>query len=132
MGIFCSALFCSGLILSDVGQAKQSAAETKAAAASGPVKLDLASVKAVVKSKMLEVQQCYTDLIIEGMAKAGSVAVTWNIDDQGAVTDLTISKNTSNDQALGGCVTEKVKNWIFPAAESGETFSASYTFKFGT
>ncbi|MBC7369943.1 MAG: AgmX/PglI C-terminal domain-containing protein [Bdellovibrionaceae bacterium] len=102
------------------------------AKSSGPTKLDTASVKALVKSKMLEVQKCYTDLIIEGMAKAGTVAVTWKIDDQGAVQELTITNNTAKDQALGGCVTEKVQNWIFPAAEAGQTFSASYTFKFGS
>jgi hypothetical protein len=98
---------------------------------SGPEKLNITSVRQVVKSKMLEVQKCYTDLIIEGMAKSGSVAVTWDIDDKGTVQNLTIKENTAKDQALGGCVTEKVQGWIFPPAEEGKTFLATYTFKFG-
>ncbi len=100
--------------------------------AKAPAKqLNLAVVKQVVKSKLLEVQQCYTDLIIEGMAKAGSVAVAWDIDDKGTVQSLMVKENTSGDQALAGCVTEKVQNWVFPPAEPEKTFAATYTFKFG-
>ncbi|RYZ63404.1 MAG: AgmX/PglI C-terminal domain-containing protein [Proteobacteria bacterium] len=66
------------------------------------------------------------------MAKAGSVSVTWKIDDQGAVQELQVTSNTAKDQALGGCVTEKVQNWVFPAAEAGQSFPATYTFKFGS
>lgn len=100
--------------------------------AKAPAKqLNLAAVKQVVKSKLLEVQKCYTDLIIEGMAKAGTVIVAWDIDDKGVVQNLTIKENTSGDQALAGCVTEKVQNWVFPPAEPEMTFAATYSFKFG-
>jgi len=126
-GIFSAVLLFAGLILSNEGLAKENATKGEGVAA----KLNITSVKALVKSKMLEVQQCYTDLIIEGMAKSGSVAVTWDIDDKGTVQNLVIKDNTAKDQALGGCVTEKVQNWVFTPAEEGKTFSASYTFKFG-
>lgn len=94
-------------------------------------KLNLAAVKKVIKAKLLEVQKCYTDLIIEGMAKAGSVVVTWEIDDKGGVGNLMVKENTANDSALAGCVTEKMQTWTFPPAENGKIFAATYTFKFG-
>jgi hypothetical protein len=124
-GILKIVLLFAGLLALSVGQAKASGKKESSD------KLSMVSVRQVVKSHLLEVQKCYTDLIIEGMAKKGKVVVTWDIDDKGAVQNLTVKENTSNDQAVAGCVTEKVPNWPFMAAESGKTFPAEYQFKFG-
>jgi len=106
-------------------------ASAKAKSESGPTKLTLNAVKQVVRSHLQDVQKCYTDLIIEGMATKGKVTAQWEIDDKGAVQNLTIKENTSKDPALEGCVTERVVNWTFPPAEAGATFPVSYPFQFG-
>ncbi|MGZ3797344.1 MAG: AgmX/PglI C-terminal domain-containing protein [Pseudobdellovibrionaceae bacterium] len=93
--------------------------------------LDLSVVRQVVHSHLQEVQKCYTDLIIEGMATKGKVTATWDIDDKGKVQNLAIKENTSKDPALEGCVTERVVNWTFPEAAVGKTFPVSYPFQFG-
>lgn len=93
--------------------------------------LDNNAVRKVVRSHLQEVQKCYTDLIIEGMAAKGKVTATWDIDDKGTVQNLKIKENTSDSQALEGCVTERVVNWTFPAAKEGETFPVTYPFQFG-
>lgn len=93
--------------------------------------LDISAVRKVVRSHLQEVQKCYTDLIIEGMAAKGKVTATWDIDDKGAVQNLKVKENTSDSQALEGCVTERVANWTFPAAKEGETFPVTYPFQFG-
>lgn len=123
-GIFKRLLFFSSLLLC-------LEASAKAKKESGPAKLDLNSVKKVVRERLQEVQKCYTDLIIEGMATKGKVTAQWDIDDKGAVQNLTIKENTSKDPALEGCVTERVVNWTFPPAEAGKTFPVSYPFQFG-
>jgi len=93
--------------------------------------LNMAVVRMVVRSQLQEVQKCYTDLIIEGMAAKGKVVATWQINDQGKVQNIQIVENTSKDPALEGCVTERVINWVFPAADPGTSFEVSYPFQFG-
>lgn len=124
-GISVMVLFFSMSLLSFEGHAKT---HSKEAASGG---LSLEAVRKVVKAKLQDVQKCYTDLIIEGMASKGKVTATWDIDDKGSVQNLTIKENTSQNQALEGCVTERVVNWTFPAAEAGKTFPVSYPFQFG-
>lgn len=124
-GILKRLLFFSSLLLC------LEASANKAKKESGPAKLDLNSVKQVVREHLHDVQKCYTDLIIEGMATKGKVTAQWDIDDKGAVQNLTIKENTSKDPALEGCVTERVVNWTFPAAEAGKTFPVAYPFQFG-
>jgi inosine-uridine nucleoside N-ribohydrolase len=124
-GILKRLLFFSTLLLCLEASAKAKK-ESKGAA-----KLDLSAVKQVVHSHLRDVQKCYTDLIIEGMATKGKVTAQWDIDDKGAVQNLSIKENTSKDQALEGCVTERVVNWTFPPAEPGKTFPVSYPFQFG-
>lgn len=123
-GILKKVLFFSSLFLSVEAFAK---AKKESA---GADKLDLSAVRSVVRSHLQEVQKCYTDLIIEGMASKGKVTASWEIDDTGAVKNLEIKGNTSKSQALEGCVTEKVVNWTFPPAEVGKTFPVSYPFEF--
>lgn len=123
-GILLKVLFFSSLLLSVEAFAKAK----KESASAG--KLDLNAVKAVVRAHLPEVQKCYTDLIIEGMAAKGKVTATWEIDDKGAVKNLEVKENTSKSQALEGCVTEKVGNWTFPPAEAEKTFPVSYPFEF--
>jgi inosine-uridine nucleoside N-ribohydrolase len=128
-GIFKSVLFIVSLLLclETFSKAENKNKTDKKSAKS----LDLNAVRVVVHSHLEEVQKCYTDLIIEGMAAKGKVMAGWDIDDKGSVQNLVIKANTSKDQALEGCVTEKVINWTFPAAEAGKTFSVSYPFQFG-
>ncbi|WP_413290568.1 AgmX/PglI C-terminal domain-containing protein [Bdellovibrio sp. HCB337] len=123
-GISATVLFFAISLLSYEGLAKTNKKEV-----SGGV--DLAAVRKVVKQKLQEVQKCYTDLIIEGMASKGKVTASWDIDDKGVVQNLAIKENTSKNPALEGCVTERVVNWTFPAAEAGKTFPVSYPFQFG-
>ena len=130
-GILKRLLFFSSLLLCISSLSLEASAKTKKESA-GPEKLNLNSVKQVVRSHLTEVQKCYTDLIIEGMATKGKVTAQWDIDDKGAVQNLTIKDNTSKDQALEGCVTERVINWTFPPAEEGKTFPVTYPFVFGS
>lgn len=92
--------------------------------------LDINVVRRVVRTNLAQVQRCYTDLIIEGMATKGKVIASWEIDDKGAVQNIQITENTSNDPALEGCVTERVVNWTFPPAKPGSTFQVAYPFQF--
>lgn len=121
-------LFMTSLLLSFEALAKAEK-KSEAKAAKG---LDLNAVRGVVQSQLQEVQRCYTDLIIEGMATKGKVTATWDIDDQGRVQNLGIKENTAKDPALEGCVTERVIHWTFPPADSGKTFPVSYPFQFGS
>lgn len=123
-GISLVVLFFSMSLLSFEGHAKSH----KKKEASG---LSLEAVRKVVREKLAEVQKCYTDLIIEGMASKGKVTATWDIDDKGAVRNMAIKENTSENPALEGCVTERVVHWNFPAAEAGKSFPVSYPFQFG-
>lgn len=125
-GISMMVLLFSMSLVGFEGHAKTN--KKDAAASAG---LTLESVRKVVKAKITEVQKCYTDLIIEGMASKGKVTATWDIDDKGTVQNLAIKENTSQNQALEGCVTERVVNWTFPAAEAGKSFPVSYPFQFG-
>lgn len=124
-GILLRVLFFSSFLLCLEASAKAKKEST------APDKLNLSEVKKVVHGHLEEVQKCYTDLIIEGMATKGKIIAQWDIDDKGAVQNLTIKENTAKDQALEGCVTEKVPHWTFPAAEAGKTFPVQYPFQFG-
>ncbi len=121
-GILTRVLFISSLLLCFDAHSKVEKKSIKG--------LDFEAVRLVVRAHIQEVKQCYTDLIIEGMAANGKIIATWDIDDKGSVQNMAIKENTSKDQALEGCVTEKVVNWIFPPAEEGKTFPVSYPFQF--
>lgn len=123
-GISVMVLFLSIPLLCFEGHGKTDKKE----AAAG---LDIQAVRKVVRANIQQVQKCYTDLIIEGMATKGKVVATWDIDDKGVVKNLEIKENSSKDPALEGCVTERVINWDFPAAAVGTTFQVSYPFQFG-
>lgn len=126
-GIFKRVLFVASLLLCFEATSKVENKTDKKSAKG----LDFNAVRVVVHSHLQEVQKCYTDLIIEGMAAKGKVVATWAIDDKGSVQNLVVKENTAKDQALEGCVTEKVINWTFPAAEAGKSFPVTYPFQFG-
>jgi len=126
-GILLRVLFFSSLLL-----CIEASAKGKGKKEAEPAKLNLNSVKQVVREHLQDVQKCYTDLIIEGMATKGKVTATWDIDDKGTVQNLAIKSNTAKDPALEGCVTERVINWSFPPAEAGKTFPVTYPFIFGS
>ncbi|HEY8269413.1 MAG TPA: AgmX/PglI C-terminal domain-containing protein [Pseudobdellovibrionaceae bacterium] len=138
-GIFKSILFITSLLLSLEALSKieksaekkvESKSDSKSKSKSAKA-LDMNAVRLAVHFHLQEIQKCYTDLIIEGMATKGKVTATWDIDDKGSVQNLFIKENTSKDPALEGCVTERVVNWTFPAAETGKTFPVTYPFQFG-
>lgn len=129
-----SALILGLFIAAPASFAKSSAknpdSEKLSAKSSKHAGLTLASVRSVVKEKMPEVQRCHTDLQIENMAPSGKITFTWDINDQGAVQNINVKEPREDQQALSGCITEKIGAWTFPAAEEGKTFPVTYTFNF--
>lgn len=89
------------------------------------------AIRKIIKDHLIDRERCYTDLIIENMEAHGTVVVSWKVDEKGEVQDIEVKKNTSNQAALGGCVTEKLPTWGFPAAEAGKVYNFEYSFKFG-
>lgn len=93
---------------------------------------EAAAIRAVIKEHTLEVQKCYTDLVIEGMAVKGKVTVTWEIDSKGAAQNVEVKDPKPEMQAVSGCVTEKLTGWSFPPSTGDKPVPASYRFDFGS
>lgn len=126
-----AAFLSLGLISGPTAFAKATMTNTKSKQKKSD-SIDMSAVRSVVKSHMAEVQKCYTDLIIEGMAVKGKVVVTWEIDAQGAAQNVSLKDPQPEMQAVSGCVTEKVSAWPFPAAKGEKPFPVSYSFDFGS
>ncbi|AUX47284.1 uncharacterized protein SOCE26_088020 [Sorangium cellulosum] len=103
--------------------ARLGAAEEKARSA------DVQIIQQGIAQAKRKVRACYQRELANRPDAAGSVQVTLEIDQAGAVSDLTLSESTVRSPAFDVCLTRVYRELKFAGLEQGETtVSTSFTF----
>jgi hypothetical protein len=76
-------------------------------------------VKTVVRRNQGQIKACYEAQLLNNPSLSGRVAVTMTIV-SGRVTSAKVDENTTGDDALGTCITRKIRSWKFDADVSDE------------
>jgi len=81
--------------------------------------LDKAIVKRVARLHINELRYCYEKMLQSEPELNGSMAVNFIISPRGAVLVAEASASTTKNSVLEGCVTNKVRRWMFPSLREG-------------
>lgn len=104
-----------------VPQVRQAKAEVM-----GSIDKDL--IRRIVRAHINEVRHCYNAALVKDPNAAGRVAITWEINGDGKVSNASVSDNTTGDAALGKCIAAAVEKWQFPQVPGGGTVKITYPF----
>ncbi|MBS1151736.1 MAG: domain/TonB protein [Myxococcaceae bacterium] len=103
---------------------------TKEAAAELAVQgaLDQELIRKVVLSNQAQVRACY-EKVLAGFPKLdGKVSLKFSISADGSVRSA-VAESTSNLE-LSGCISDRVKTWVFPKPREGGVVVVTYPFTF--
>jgi hypothetical protein len=64
-----------------------------------------------------------------GLKKDGEIDFAWTVMPDGCVIDVEITKNTTDDENLGPCISGRIARWVFPRVR-GQTHVGRYPFLF--
>jgi hypothetical protein len=90
---------------------------------SGDITRDASAVDALTRSRMDEIGQCFQREIAAGKAVPGEIEVQFAILPNGTVEDARALNSTVASDAVGACVTDRIKRWRFPSVGWGATQS---------
>lgn len=82
-------------------------------------------IKAIVKSHLPDIMNCYNQRIAEGLDKNGQLKVSWDLDEKGRPSNFEVLTNELGDSELSSCSSQAIAHWGFP---KGIPFKVSYTF----
>jgi TonB family protein len=92
--------------------------------------IDVAATRAVVRTHVAAIQQCYERAKMDDQSLAGSMTVRITISPDGAVTGTQVTKSTIGSPAVERCVTNEVSHWHLPKPTGGNAASLLYPFVF--
>jgi hypothetical protein len=75
-------------------------------------------IRALVEERQQDVMRCYAQRLRYRPGLDGTVAVDVSVED-GQVTALQLSQNTTADRRLEQCVLKQLRDWPYPDALSG-------------
>jgi TonB family protein len=76
-------------------------------------------VRALIHSKLAEVQACYAAAQRDARDGGGRVVVRFVIDDAGRVATAHVGANSFGAPEVGCCLVNRVANWRFPQPSAG-------------
>jgi hypothetical protein len=96
------------------------------------------SVRKVLKKNRKQIRTCFDQALDEDSTLKGSVTMSWDVNDQGKVTEtkatsrsLTGGDNYEVREEMIQCMGNQIKKWKFPAAPKGHQVHISYPFTLG-
>ncbi|WP_437673516.1 AgmX/PglI C-terminal domain-containing protein [Sorangium sp. So ce131] len=90
---------------------------------------DVQIIKQGITQAKRKVRACYQQELASRPDSAGSIQVTLEIDQAGAVSDITLSESTVRSPAFDACLTRVYRELKFAGLEQGATtVSTSFTF----
>ena len=92
--------------------------------------LDEESVRQVIHRNRNQVRYCYERELVRTPGLRGKLAVKFVIGADGSVQSAVIGDSDLGSTAVEGCVTAKVRTWVFPKAKGGGIVVVTYPFVF--
>jgi hypothetical protein len=89
-------------------------------------------ILAVIRSHRPQLQKCRVSAAKKDPRVKGDLKVSWDINLDGRVQSIKITKNTLKNKFLVRCVISKIKKWIFPKPRGGGLVSVKYPFQFSS
>jgi TonB family protein len=94
--------------------------------------IDREAVRRVVRSKLIEIKNCYERALNVDKSLEGKVVIRFIIEDQGRVRIASTKSSTLNNRAVEECVAARIRNAIFPEPPPGTVAEVDYPFVFGS
>ena len=92
--------------------------------------LDKQVIRQIVHEHANQIRYCYEHELTTTAGIAGKIAMKWVISGEGAVTQVRVESTTMGNAHVEGCLSEKIKTWIFPKPKGGGIVIVSYPFVF--
>ncbi len=92
--------------------------------------LDKEIIRRVVRRHRNEIRYCYEKQLQKNPDLAGKVEVKFVISATGSVQFASVLNSTLGDDAVGKCITKRVKRWVFPEPKGGGIVAVKYPFMF--
>ncbi len=89
-----------------------------------------AQVVRALRQRLSAIRACYDNQLRRDPTLAGRVRVEWTIETTGSVRDVRATENTTNDSAVGICVTGVVSRLRWSPGPQGSSVTYSYPFVF--
>jgi hypothetical protein len=90
--------------------------------------LDKDIIRRIVRAHINEVRYCYNQALARDPNAKGRVAVQFTIGGTGKVPSAVVQETTMKDAAVGNCIAQSVKRWVFPKPEGGGSVIVTYPF----
>jgi TonB family protein len=103
--------------------------DSDAAAVEVEGSLDRELIRRIIRQHANQVRYCYEKQLQLDPSLQGKIVVGFVIGAEGNVTSATIEQSTLSSPAVGQCVVERVKTWIFPMPKGG-IVKVAYPFTF--
>lgn len=88
--------------------------------------LDKEIIRRVIRKHRREIKYCYEQELIKNKNLAGKVVVSFTISSTGAVVAAVKQSSTLNNARVEGCITSKIRRWVFPEPNGGGIVRVSY------
>jgi hypothetical protein len=114
------------LISSGAGRALSTVPLARQATVEGG--LDRALIQATILRYLSQIRACYEEGLKQKPDLIGQISTDFEINAQGSLNFVKISKSSLNDRFVEDCVVEKMKSWKFPTPRGGVSVKVSYPF----
>lgn len=88
-------------------------------------------VAKVVRAHQSAIKFCYEKELQRKPSLSGTIEINWTITPDGAVERSKIAKSNMGDDAVEGCATRQVKQWVFPKSSGKTVVTYPFTFRGG-
>jgi TonB family protein len=91
---------------------------------------DAAKVVAQIKARLGAIKACYERELKRNPTLAGKVTIQFTIEEQGTVSGVKVTENSTGEDAVGQCVANAVQRFRFTPGPDGGSVTFSYPFVF--
>jgi len=105
-------------------------AESPVPPAGKPPNLDVAALRAAVRSRIGPLQKCYERAKMDDANLRGSVTAHITVAGNGSVARVQVSHSTLNAPQVEGCITREIARWHLPKPSGGGAVAFLYPFVF--
>jgi TonB family protein len=81
--------------------------------------LDSDAISRVVRTRKRMVQDCYERELKRDPSLSGKIEIEFTIDESGRVSEAYVSRNQMGSDAVGDCITARIRRWRFPKPDGG-------------
>lgn len=92
--------------------------------------LDMETIRRIIRQHQNEYKYCYEKQLNIKRDLAGKITVKFTISGNGSVIAATIEESTMGDRDVEGCLTDRIRRWIFPEPKGGGIVIVKYPFVF--